>query len=140
MLRIAIAAIFISGCVDYQLSPYAEVRYRDEHFSPPGGASDYGGETFMIGVRYVPPTRISYMAPGVGASSLVASRIPALPVDHTTTINMPKDERPKSDIESIADIGKNKDGDWTGWGICALLVFGFVFKEVWARRSQPKIG
>lgn len=130
LMLLAVATIAVLSCADYQWSPYVEVQYRDERFSNGSRIDNYGGQTLMLGARAVPPTIIRSMPRDY-------LRIPAYPptlVAPGTTqtsvhVNLPEPPEEKSEIEELANLAKDEDGNWTGWGVCALIVLAFAYRE-----------
>jgi len=134
-MRALVLLVLLSSCVDYQVEPYAEYQMRDEDFVNSYEGTDYGGSTYSVGVRYVPPTRISYIAPGA-AETMHARNHATAP--STTTVNLPKVEKPKTivgDLTELAASGKDKDGNWTPWG--AVVVMGLLLVWVVVKRPKP---
>jgi len=131
------AALYLCSCENYQLEPYAEVQTRDEYFEPAGGASRYGGETYLVGVRYVPPTRISYIDPSAAQTWHASTHHEG----STTTVNIPKADAPETELDKLSKLGKDKDGNWTGWGAAVVIAVVLFARELLAyrRRRSPEV-
>lgn len=113
--------LLLFGCLGYQTEPYAELQHRTEVL----GATDYNGETFMVGVRYVPPTRISHVARGM-------IELDAMPVE----VNVQQPEEPQSEVEAIAELASQYDFTWPG--VAGLLVIAWFYREMKRPKAGPK--
>lgn len=111
------------SCAGYQAEPFAALQYRDEGFSPPGGADTYDGWTYQIGMRYVPPVRLD----DVQLLSLVP-KVPTTPVP--VVVEQPKGEDGLPD-EVINSTLENA----TYAGAASLLALAVV---IWVWRRKPR--
>ena len=107
---------------------HAGVQYRDENFSPPGGASEYGGEVwFLKGVYYLKPRKtLVDWTPELRLWKTELEHMhqePPAPGD--VNVNLPK---PKGAVGEAGDVArdlinsaKGGDGDFAWEGVAALL-------------------
>jgi len=115
VIRLLSSALLCAGCAGYQIEPYSEVQYRDERFTPEGGASTYSGETVMVGARYKAPARLD---------DYQLSRLEAALRDKPPPPPEVVVEAPTSTLGDLSDLGKDSDGNWTAWG--AAVVIGLL--------------
>jgi len=121
ILLAIVLVVVMCSCKGYQVEPYGALSFRDEQFTPSGGADTYTGWTYTVGARYVPPTEMPipvYVQP-VGSQGA--------PVTVTTNAA----QAPKSDIEAATDAVKGtvdalKGVEWSPSTVWALAVPGAI--------------
>ena len=116
--------LLLAACQGYQTEPYAEVQLRDEHFADPNNT--YEGETFMVGVRYVPPMRLQESQLTRLEHAMRPQTVGGQPIviDH-------KDD--SGDLKDLVEAGSNVSTWAAVGGLLAIALIIFV----WRRKSSP---
>jgi len=136
MRTATLIALALVGCAEYQAEPYASITYRDEGFHNPAGVTtDYEGPSLTVGVRYVPPTRVSHLPP-LRVDTLPPIYQPSGPV----TVNSGS-EAPKGAVGEIGDLmtkARQPDGSYdpVSVGILALALAAFVALTIWISKKK----
>ncbi len=135
---LAVPLLVLLGCT-YPDEVHVGVGHRDEEFDNGSRTDDYGGQMAWVKgvwklkaqrtlVDYSPEARLFLTEIETHGSLLTRTDTPT-----EVNVNLPKGE--DGVIDQLAKAGKDKEGNWTPWGVVALIVLVWVWREA----KRPKV-